>query len=78
MDAIARWWDSVELWITGLPFIPQVALVLVTVVPLCFLVAAVLDRLMGRALELVAARRSGPADPTESPHAAKDDQGGDN
>ncbi|WP_072688359.1 hypothetical protein [Rhodococcus marinonascens] len=44
MDRIASWWDSFELWITGLPFVPQVALVLLVMVPVCRILAWLLDR----------------------------------
>jgi hypothetical protein len=44
VDRIAGWWDGVELWIAGRPFIPQVVLVLAGVVPLCAGVAIGLDR----------------------------------
>ncbi|MGC0363365.1 hypothetical protein ABH922_001349 [Rhodococcus sp. 27YEA15] len=52
MDRIANWWDGFELWMAGLPFIPQVALMLVVLVPLCRLVAAVLDRALAALLAL--------------------------
>ncbi|MBB3039027.1 hypothetical protein [Hoyosella altamirensis] len=51
VDAIARWWDGVELWIAGLPFVPQVVLVVAVMVPLCFVFATVLDRVMGPLFE---------------------------
>jgi len=47
MGAVARWWDGVELWATGLPFVAQVTLVLVVVAPLCALAARGLDRIVG-------------------------------
>lgn len=57
MSGIGRWWDGVELWIIGLPFIPQVLVVLIVSIPLAALVARVLDPLVGGVLRLVAARR---------------------
>lgn len=47
MGALARWWDGVELWATGLPFVAQVTLVLVVVAPVCALAARGLDRIVG-------------------------------
>lgn len=44
---MARWWDGVELWTTGLPFLPQVVLVLVVVTPLCALAARGVDGAVG-------------------------------
>lgn len=46
MDAIGRWWDGVELWVTGLPFVLQVLVVMIVVVPLAALIAIVLDMLV--------------------------------
>ncbi|GGC72063.1 hypothetical protein IEU95_14540 [Hoyosella rhizosphaerae] len=47
MEALARWWDGVELWIAGLPFVPQALLVVAVMVPVCFGLASVLDRVLG-------------------------------
>ena len=44
--AIADWWDAVELWITQLAFPLQVVLAIVVLVPLCWFVAAGVDRLV--------------------------------
>ncbi|WP_227980606.1 hypothetical protein [Nocardia spumae] len=44
MHHIAGWWDGFELWVAGLPFIPQFAVVLVGAVPVSFLIAYLLDR----------------------------------
>ncbi|MFT3715611.1 MAG: hypothetical protein QM774_06610 [Gordonia sp. (in: high G+C Gram-positive bacteria)] len=34
MNGFLSWWDSVEEWLTGLPFIPQLLVTLVVVIPL--------------------------------------------
>ncbi|MFJ4650677.1 hypothetical protein ACIP5Y_05280 [Nocardia sp. NPDC088792] len=44
MHAIAGWWDGVELWVAGLPFVPQFAVVLSAMVPVCLIIAFALDR----------------------------------
>jgi hypothetical protein len=44
--AIADWWDSFELWLTQLAFPFQVVLAILVVVPLCWFVAAGVDRLV--------------------------------
>ncbi|AYF74034.1 hypothetical protein D7D52_09320 [Nocardia yunnanensis] len=44
MHAIAGWWDGVELWVAGLPFVPQFAVVLAAMVPVCLAIAFGLDR----------------------------------
>jgi hypothetical protein len=43
VNAVGSWWDGVELWIAGLPFIPQVAVVLAVVVPAAAITAYVVD-----------------------------------
>jgi hypothetical protein len=43
LHAIAGWYDSLELWIVGLPFIPQVALLLGVMVPVGYLIAKLAD-----------------------------------
>ncbi|MBF6415141.1 hypothetical protein IU441_18390 [Nocardia cyriacigeorgica] len=44
VDRIAGWWDGFELWVAGLPFIPQFLVVLVGMVPISFAIAYLLDR----------------------------------
>ncbi len=58
LRAIADWWDAVELWLTQLAFPFQVALAIVVGLPLCWLAAAGIDRLVDVAIERVAALRS--------------------
>ena len=53
VERIAGWWDGFELWVAGLPFIPQFLVVLAGMVPISFAIAYVIDRglrLAGRAL----------------------------
>ncbi|WP_410875027.1 hypothetical protein [Nocardia sp. A7] len=44
MQRIAGLWDGFELWVAGLPFIPQFLVVLVGMVPISFAIAFLLDR----------------------------------
>ena len=66
MRAIANWWDAVELWLTQLAFPFQVALAIVIGLPLCWLAAAGIDRLVDVVIAAVNARvaatrsRTGP------------------
>lgn len=53
MHQIADWWDGVELWVAGLPFVPQFAVVLAAMVPVCFGIAYLLDRALRVALRLL-------------------------
>ena len=68
MEPVARWWDGVELWITGLPFVPQSVVVLLVIVPTVFLLARVFDRLLAVVLRLLGrdARAAREAEPTAS------------
>lgn len=52
LRSIANWWDAVELWLTQLAFPIQVVLAVVVLLPLCWAVAAGLDR----AVDAVATR----------------------
>lgn len=53
MQRIAGWWDGFELWVAGLPFIPQFVVVLVGMVPISFAIAYVLDRVLRVSLQLL-------------------------
>lgn len=66
MEQVASWWDGFELWLAGLSFVPQVALVLIVLVPACAAVAWTLDRAMAGTFALVGRRESDvPASSTE-------------
>jgi hypothetical protein len=45
---VADWWDSVELWLTQLPFTFQVLLAVLVVLPVTWFVAVGVDRLSDR------------------------------
>jgi 4-hydroxybenzoate polyprenyltransferase len=49
--AVVDWWDAVELWLTQLAFPFQVALAIAVGLPLCWLAAAGIDRLVDVAIE---------------------------
>ncbi|MCE3552216.1 hypothetical protein LWC33_12190 [Pseudonocardia sp. RS11V-5] len=57
--AIADWWDALELWLTQLAFPVQVGLAIVVVLPLCWVVAGLLDRAAG-VVTAALARRNRP------------------
>lgn len=44
VERIADWWDGFEMWVAGLPFIPQFLVVLVGMVPISFAIAYLIDR----------------------------------
>ncbi|MGV0717112.1 hypothetical protein ABQE93_17065 [Mycolicibacterium sp. XJ662] len=53
MDGFLNWWDGVELWLTGLPFVVQTAVVMPVVLALAFGIAVVLDGALGNSIRLV-------------------------
>lgn len=56
MHARAQWWDSVELWLTGLPFVLQVSLVMVVLAVIAMLVVRVLSALIDRVADVLDSR----------------------
>ncbi|WP_280263273.1 hypothetical protein [Nocardia abscessus] len=67
MHRIAGWWDGFELWVAGLPFIPQFLVVLVGMVPISFAIAYGLDRVLRAVLRMVD-RRYGADPAPAAPH----------
>ncbi len=57
-DAVARWWDGVELWLTQLGLALQVSLVMLVLLPLCWWTARALDRCVGALLERLGHRNA--------------------
>lgn len=55
--AIADWWDAMELWLTQLAFPLQVGLAIVVVLPLCWAVGGLLDRIAGVVTDAFGRRR---------------------
>jgi hypothetical protein len=60
---IAGWWDGFELWVAGLPFLPQFVVVLIGMVPISLLIAYVLDRLLRDALRMLGRDRTTEPEP---------------
>ncbi|MGN2640826.1 hypothetical protein ACWEKT_13970 [Nocardia takedensis] len=58
MDRIAGWWDGFELWVAGLPFIPQFLVVLLGMVPISFAIAFLLDRALREIMRLLGRDRA--------------------
>ena len=55
--AVADWWDAIELWLTQLPFVFQVVLAVLVLVPLCWATAVAADRLVDAVAARIAQRR---------------------
>jgi hypothetical protein len=53
VTGILSWWDGVELWLSGLGFVLQTIVVMPVVLALAYLVAVVLDALLGRGIRLI-------------------------
>ncbi|MFF3570732.1 hypothetical protein [Nocardia jiangxiensis] len=64
MHRIAGWWDGFELWVAGLPFLPQFAVVLIGMVPISFLIAYLLDGLLREGLRMLGRDRVAEPEPT--------------
>ena len=46
LHGLVDWWNGVELWMLGLPFPFQFAIVIAVLLPLCVLVAWLIDRIV--------------------------------
>lgn len=53
MNAIAEWWDGLELWLSGLPYVPQLLLVMVVALPVAYGCASLFDVALARVLALL-------------------------
>ena len=53
VNGLLSWWDGNELWLSGLPFVLQAMLVIPVVLAVAYLIAYVLDRLLGKGIELL-------------------------
>ncbi|MGL4306901.1 MAG: hypothetical protein ACRCSF_12210 [Mycobacteriaceae bacterium] len=71
MDGILRWWDAAELWITGLPFIPQVALVMLVVVPIAAGIAKGSDLALAVFLDQLSSRKNSKTGQDQPPSSVQ-------
>jgi hypothetical protein len=62
VNGFLNWWDSVELWLSGLPFVLQALAVMPVVLGLAFAAATGLDGLLGKGIALM--RRARHSDET--------------
>jgi hypothetical protein len=53
VDKFLNWWDGVELWLSGLPFVLQALAVMPVVLALAYVTAALLDGLLGKGIQLM-------------------------
>jgi hypothetical protein len=60
VNGFLSWWDGIELWLSGLAFVLQALLVMPIVLVLAYVTALLLDRLLGKGIQLM--RRAWHAD----------------
>lgn len=53
VDGFLSWWDSIELWLSGLSFVLQTIVVMPVVLVLAYVTAVVLDGLLGKGIRLM-------------------------
>ena len=53
VDGFLTWWDSVELWLSGLGFVLQTIVVMPVVLVLAYVSALVLDALLGQGIRVI-------------------------
>lgn len=53
MGGFLSWWDGVELWLTGLPFVAQTAVVMPVALAMAYGLAVVLDGALGNGIRLL-------------------------
>ena len=61
MNGILSWWDGVELWLSGLGFVFQSVVVMPVVLLLAYVIAAALDAMLGRGIQVIIAGAGGAA-----------------
>lgn len=59
MGGFLSWWDSAELWLSGLSFVLQTLIVMPVVLVLAFGIAVMMDALLGRGIRVFRRLREG-------------------
>lgn len=59
MAGFLSWWDSAELWLSGLSFVLQTLIVMPVVLVLAFGIAVTMDALLGRGIRVFRRVREG-------------------
>lgn len=62
-QAVARWWDGMELWLTQLPLAVQVTLLMAVLLPACWWIARGIDRAVDAVSERLPGGRGSEEDP---------------
>jgi hypothetical protein len=58
VSGILNWWDGVELWLSGLGFVAQTAVVMPVVLLLAYGAAVLLDGALGNGIQLLKGKRT--------------------
>lgn len=58
MSGILNWWDGVELWLSGLGFVAQTAVVMPVVLLLAYGAAVLLDGALGNGIQSLKGKRT--------------------
>jgi hypothetical protein len=53
VNGLLNWWDGIELWLSGLAFVLQALVVMPVVLALAYVTAVLLDRLLGKGIQLL-------------------------
>ena len=64
VNGFLSWWDGVELWLSGLGFVAQTAVVMPVVLVLAYATAAVMDGALGNGIRLLQRARHSDEDPS--------------
>ena len=67
MGGFLNWWDGVELWLSGLGFVAQTAVVMPVVLALAYGIANLLDGALGTTVDQQTLAAAARADPAEAP-----------
>jgi hypothetical protein len=63
VNGFLSWWDGVELWLSGLGFVFQSIVVMPVVLLLAYVIAAGLDAVLGRGIQVMRRIRHNGEDP---------------
>ncbi len=65
MGAFLNWWDGVELWLSGLPFVAQTLAVMPVALALAYGIALLLDGALGNGIRLREMLRRSDEEPAD-------------
>ena len=63
VNGFLSWWDGVELWLSGLGFVFQSLVVMPVVLLLAYVIAAGLDAMLGRGIQVMRRVRHNDEEP---------------